>query len=61
MGKFKTYCVWSNSHHDFEWRKTFHKVKGRTQNEAQRNLERKFRHASLSDMSLLAVVEGITP
>ena len=61
MPKFKTYCVWANSHYDFEWRKTFHKVKGQTQKQAQRNVERKFRNAGFSGVSLLAVVEGDVP
>ncbi len=63
MNNFETYCVWSNSHYnsEFEWRKTFHEVKGRTQKEAQRNVERKFRHAGFSNLSLLAVLTGTTP
>lgn len=57
----KTYIIWRATSYSKDWTKTFQSVKARTQKEADSKTARKFANAGFSNMSLLAVEEGIDP
>ena len=62
----KRFIIWKRNNPDNEgiprqWTATAHSVKGRSANDARSKMERMFRRAGFSNMSLLAIPEGLNP
>ena len=55
---FEDYEIWRYNHSQKVWIKTSHKLKARTDKEAQSVVKRKFAGAGFSSMSLVAVKPG---